>query len=398
MNFLSEDVPDPTDFPPQAIAPGLRTLDGSFRCDICGELYDGPVTIACGHCFCSACIRNCLLNKQECPTCRKSANEVHIRPNPVLEDVISAWKEARPFVLGLTKRETERVGEKEASRKRKRSSENPSSSSSIPGNTPGPSNRDISSPTRTLKAKSPSKVVKKPRTKREGNAEVNVISSSESEEDSKPQALKFAPRAEDLVECPLCTKKIVYRELNGHMDNKCKNDSAAKSWSLLLGGSKNGQQKGKHKKKESNSDDEYPLPLTTYNTLKDRQLKDMLVEQELPITGNRSNWEQRHRQWIVLYNSNLDKSKPNRKTKADLRKDLKRWETENAKKKKTVIADVKAYQKEQKMEFAKLVEAARPKKAGEDASVTIDTSSPLPLPTSSSTAPGDATEITSEDE
>jgi hypothetical protein len=54
MNFLNSDVPDPTDFPPHAIAPGLRDLDGSFRCDICGDLYDAPVTIVCGHCFCSA--------------------------------------------------------------------------------------------------------------------------------------------------------------------------------------------------------------------------------------------------------------------------------------------------------------------------------------------------------
>ena len=54
MNFLDADVPDPTDFPPHSTAPGLRALDGAFRCDICGELYDGPVTISCGHCFCSA--------------------------------------------------------------------------------------------------------------------------------------------------------------------------------------------------------------------------------------------------------------------------------------------------------------------------------------------------------
>lgn len=54
MNFLAADVPDPTDFPPPADAPGLRALDGSFRCDICGDLYDAPATIACGHCFCSA--------------------------------------------------------------------------------------------------------------------------------------------------------------------------------------------------------------------------------------------------------------------------------------------------------------------------------------------------------
>lgn len=114
MNFLAANVPDPTDFPPHATAPGLRALDGSFRCDVCGELYDAPVTISCGHCFCSAvtftrlllkrmvayhkhlqCIRVSLSNKQECPSCRKSALEVHIRPNPILDKLISDWKEAR---------------------------------------------------------------------------------------------------------------------------------------------------------------------------------------------------------------------------------------------------------------------------------------------------------------
>ncbi len=36
-----------------------------------------------------------LSNKQECPSCRKSTFEVHIRPNPILDKVISDWKEAR---------------------------------------------------------------------------------------------------------------------------------------------------------------------------------------------------------------------------------------------------------------------------------------------------------------
>jgi hypothetical protein len=46
-------VQDPTDFPPPSTAPGLRALDNALRCKICQELYEAPVVLACGHCFCS---------------------------------------------------------------------------------------------------------------------------------------------------------------------------------------------------------------------------------------------------------------------------------------------------------------------------------------------------------
>jgi RING-type zinc-finger len=49
----STDIQAPTDFPPQPTAPGLRALDSALRCKICQELYDAPVVLTCGHCFCS---------------------------------------------------------------------------------------------------------------------------------------------------------------------------------------------------------------------------------------------------------------------------------------------------------------------------------------------------------
>jgi E3 ubiquitin-protein ligase RAD18 len=176
------------------------------------------------------------------------------------------------------------------------------------------------------------------------------------------------------------------------MDNDCKDlagpsDSAATSWSKLMGmPGKNGQHKGKHKyvtsifypfcatnahlpgtnrKRDSDSDDEYPLPLANYTTLKDKQLKDMLVEQGLPMSGDRPLWEQRHQRcvfsgapnvlcfphynlsifrWVMIFNANLDKSIPNRRTRADLKKDLKKWEEERGKKKKFAVKDSVNYQ------------------------------------------------------
>jgi E3 ubiquitin-protein ligase RAD18 len=51
--LLAQDIPDPTDFPNNGDAPGLRALDTSLRCAICTELFDGPVSLGCGHSFCS---------------------------------------------------------------------------------------------------------------------------------------------------------------------------------------------------------------------------------------------------------------------------------------------------------------------------------------------------------
>jgi len=61
----------------------------------------------------------------------------------------------------------------------------------------------------------------------------------------------FIP-AGDLVKCPICDKRVRYEKLNGHIDNGCKEsskkgESAANTWSKIMGGKKAAQHKGKHK-------------------------------------------------------------------------------------------------------------------------------------------------------
>ena len=57
-NLLAEDITDSTDFPDDATTPGLRSFDDALRCSICRDFYDAPVSLTCGHCFCSA-VREC---------------------------------------------------------------------------------------------------------------------------------------------------------------------------------------------------------------------------------------------------------------------------------------------------------------------------------------------------
>lgn len=58
--LLAQDITDSTDFPDDATTPGLRSFDDALRCGICRDFYDAPVSLPCGHCFCSA-VRECRL-------------------------------------------------------------------------------------------------------------------------------------------------------------------------------------------------------------------------------------------------------------------------------------------------------------------------------------------------
>ncbi|CAG8471783.1 12605_t:CDS:2, partial [Acaulospora colombiana] len=65
-------------------------------------------------------------------------------------------------------------------------------------------------------------------------------------------------------------------------------------------------------------------PKPVYSLIKDKKLKDMLKDEGLPLSGNRSDWQKRHAYFIHLWNSNADATKP--KTKEELIREVKNWE------------------------------------------------------------------------
>ncbi|KAJ6546985.1 hypothetical protein B0H19DRAFT_1163341 [Mycena capillaripes] len=337
--LLAQDISDPTDFPKKASS--LRELDAAVRCPICTDYFNGPVSLLCGHCFCSMCIRGVISSsKAHCPTCRQNMTESHLRPNPGIEDVVTAWKLARPYILSLAKQEEGPVFEP-AKKKRKLDPDR------------------VAGPSRTPSAE----------------ARSDIPSSDGPEGD--------VPKPDAIVECPLCKQCMKYKELNRHMDNSCATGSpkplapSSKSqktlWSDIMG------PKSKGKEKDRATSEEDHLPKVSYDTLKDKQLKDKLLELGLPTTGDRTVWIARHQRWAMLWNANLDKSAPKRQSKAELLKELKKWEEERkVKKKKTTVDD--SYLKTHNSEFKKLVAAARPKPASREVLSSPPPSSTVPMP------------------
>ncbi|KAF7353675.1 Postreplication repair E3 ubiquitin-protein ligase rad18 [Mycena venus] len=332
--LLALDLEDPTDFPKKASS--LRDLDTAVRCPICSDYFNGPVSLLCGHCFCSMCIRGVISDpssKSQCPTCRQNMTESQLRPNPGIEDVVAAWRFARPYILSLAKQEEEPVTAEPAKKKRKL---DPSC---------------VAGPSRTSST--------------ESKSDLEILSSAAPQDD--------VPKPDTIVDCPLCKQSMKYKELNRHMDNNCATVSprplapTSKSqktlWSDIM------QPKSKGKEKDRGSSDEDHLPKTAYDTLKDRQLKDKLVDLGLPTTGDRTLWIARHQRWTIQWNANLDKSAPNRQSKAELLKELKKWEEERKVKRKKATVD-ESYLKTHNSDFKKLVDAARPKSKGSVAAGT----------------------------
>ena len=54
---------------------------------------------SCSHTFCSLCIRRCLTTDGRCPACRTQDQAIKLRANSSVQELVDAFKGARPVVL-----------------------------------------------------------------------------------------------------------------------------------------------------------------------------------------------------------------------------------------------------------------------------------------------------------
>lgn len=344
----------------------LRQLDASLRCTICGELYDAPITLACGHCFCSLCIREHIVKESECPSCRKSTSEGQFRTNPVLEAAVSAWKTARSTILRLSREEQDRTRKRQKERtprrsqtplingeKRKRSTSSVSSDSDVVM-VPGPSNSS-QFPSSPVPSKSK-------RSRRQ-----------DMEPSSDPQEEEMVQGGQ-MVNCPVCNVSIVMGDINTHLDSGCQKKSFNTSGAAISGAkyewTKLFLKKGKNRDNgiDANSATER-IPKASYDLLKDKQVKDLLHAHSLPILGDRKTWIARHQRWVMIFNANLDKSASNRKNTKELRIELKNWE--DSRKRRHLVDNTTTHVLNNQGEFVRLIAEARNSKARKESSPTV---------------------------
>ena len=119
----SFEVSDPSDWletPIKELAP----VENALRCQVCKDFFDTPMIASCSHTFCSLCIRRCLTNDGKCPVCRAPDQELRLRRNWTVEELVDSFKRARGALLRFSQ-ELKAVNEDggPARKKRKRGSE-----------------------------------------------------------------------------------------------------------------------------------------------------------------------------------------------------------------------------------------------------------------------------------
>lgn len=232
------------------------------------DIFRAPVALReCGHVFCSHCIRTHINQAGGsgtfCPQCRqKKAYDSELVPQPALEGAADAWRASRPF-LEKTCTESRLCAEELAAVQAETAA--------------GQLNRHSS------ERKSPKEQPGSPPTKRHrAHVDYREI----------PDELP--------VQCPICARELAAAALNTHLDLGCESPAPKL--------------------------DEKRLTRPQYQLKNERDLRKLLQGVGLASTGPRDRLIERHRQWVNLYNANLDAAPSRRASVQNLKGQLAAWE------------------------------------------------------------------------
>lgn len=103
ISYLS--IPDSTDWLTTSLA-CVAPVESALRCQVCKDFFDNPVITSCSHTFCSLCIRRCLSTEGKCPACRAPDQELKLRRNCAVQELVDCFQAAREAILDLARRDS----------------------------------------------------------------------------------------------------------------------------------------------------------------------------------------------------------------------------------------------------------------------------------------------------
>ncbi|OTB10031.1 hypothetical protein K445DRAFT_323424 [Daldinia sp. EC12] len=297
-----EDVADSTDWLSTPLS-GLAAVEAALRCQVCKDFYKTPMLTTCNHTFCSICIRRALSNDGKCPLCRASEQEMKLRSNWSMEEVVVAFTKTRSDVLLFAKTSQDTIAE--PGKRKLGDTEDDDSASQRSG-------KRLRSSTRLSKSRS-----------MEMTSEMARLEADIPHQDSTD----FEPD-DGLVACPICLQRMKPLQVDRHLDTSCpgepqpertpsKPSSRSTSIPNAFSSSSSSPKKPPARTFER-------LPAVNYSMLKEPQLRKKLQEQGISAAGSRQMLEKRHKEWTTIWNANCDSQYPRRK--GELLHDLDVWE------------------------------------------------------------------------
>ncbi|KAI4721576.1 DNA repair protein rad18 [Aureobasidium sp. EXF-10727] len=344
---MDHSLSDPSDWLDTSLPP-FAALENSLRCQVCKDFFTTPMVTTCSHTFCSICIRRCLSVDGKCPACRANDQASKLRRNWALEEVVGAFKTARPVALEIaTKDKREKETAPTRSNKRRRTERHSGGS-------------DLTVRTTRSQSKRTQQVDHQPTT---WDAHEEDGSDAEYTETGGTQPERAQTPDDGLVACPICQTRMKEEVVFNHIGTPaCTSPS----------------QKQRHQQPPPSSTALTPQPSATpkpipdrlaelnYSLLNDKALRKKLSELGIPTTGSKALLSRRHTEWVNLWNANVDAGAP--RTKRDLLDELRKWDRSIGREPDQFGAsnqvmkkdfDAKAWSTGNKDDFARLIQQAR---------------------------------------
>ncbi len=257
--------------------PDLAKMVAQVQCPVCYETLRNPemTTNGCGHNFCSMCVRRYLVYKQQCPSCFQSLLESQLKPNRVLTDIIESLGNLLPKLEEIVSNSAPPVGKNVSERGKEEAPKmaRPASLSS------------------------------------QSESESTVVTVVNSSRNDSVNSEGPSSQDGDRVPCPVCQVRVLQKNVNLHLD-RCLAEQRGELGPASTSTNLEMKSPTQSTKSPAIFKTLKPMKQPIFHILKDAALKKLLKEQGLETKGDRKTLEKRFRNFVVLWNSQVNSAKP----------------------------------------------------------------------------------------